>query len=79
MNPTKYTIKLPQSGLDVFSGASQKKDEQVSIKKKMVPLEFKWDTTRKWSLADNKTGLFLNPPNGPKQLNASPHTKPPKS
>ena len=27
-----------------------------------MTLEFKWDVTRKWSLADNKAGMFLYPP-----------------
>ena len=61
----KYTIKLSQSGLDLFSGAAQKTDGNVCVyKTKWYLLEFKWDATRKWSLADNKAGLFLNPPDG---------------
>ena len=61
----KYTIKLSQSGLDLFSGAAQKTDGKVSVNKtKWYLLEFKWDATGKWSLADNKAGLFLNPPDG---------------
>ena len=55
----KYTIKLSQSGLDLFSGAAQKTDGNVFVNKtKWYLLEFKWDATRKWSLADNKAGLF---------------------
>ena len=61
----KYTIKLPQSGLYLFSGAAQKIDGKVSVNKtKWHLLEFKWDATGKWILADNKAGLFLNPPDG---------------
>ena len=48
-----------QSGLGIFSGAAHKKDVKVSVKKtKCYLLEFKWDATKKWSLADNKAGLF---------------------
>ena len=74
----KNIIKLSQSGLDIFSGASQKKYGKVSVNKtKWYLLEFKWDATVKWSLDDNKAGLFLNPPDGLQKLNASPHPKPP--
>ena len=53
----KYTIKLSQSVLDLFSGAAQKTDRKVSVNKtKCYLLEFKWDATGKWSLADNKAG-----------------------
>ena len=62
---SKYTIKLSQSGLDLFSGAAQKTDGKVCVNKtKWYLLEFKWDATGKWSLADNKSGLFLNPHDG---------------
>ena len=55
----KYTIKLSQSGLDLFLGASQKTDGKVSVNKtKWYLLEFRWDATGKWILADNKAGLF---------------------
>ena len=58
----KYTIKLSQPGLDLFSGATQKTYGKVCVNKtKWYLLEFKWDATGKWSLADNKAGLFLNP------------------
>ena len=46
MTQTKYTINLSQSGLDIFSGESQKTDGQVSVKKtKWYLLELKWDAT----------------------------------
>ena len=62
---SKYTIKLSKSGLDLFSGAAQKTDGKVCVNKtKWYLLEFKWDAAGKWSLADNKAGLFLNPPDG---------------
>ena len=73
----RYTINLSQSGLDLFSGAAQKKDGKVSFNKtKLYLFEFKWDATGKWSLANDKSGLFLNPPDGLKKLNASPNPKP---
>ena len=51
--------------------------KKVSVNKiKWYLLEFKWDATGKWSLADNKAGLFLNPPDGIQKLNATLHTKP---
>ena len=69
----KYTIKLSQSGLDIFSGASQKIDGKVGVNKtKWYLLEFKWDATGKWSLADNKAGLFLNPPDGLQKIERLP-------
>ena len=69
----KYTIKLPQLGLDLFSGAAQKTDEKVSVNKtKWYLIEFKWDATRKLSLADNKAGLFLNPPDDIKKIERLP-------
>ena len=44
----KYTIKLSQSGSDLFSGAAQKTDGKVSVNKtKWYLLEFNWDATRK--------------------------------
>ena len=44
--PKNNTIKLPQSVLDLFLGAAQKTDGQVSVNKtKCYPLEFKWDAT----------------------------------
>ena len=65
----KYTIELSQSGLDIFSGAAQKKDGKVSVNKtKWYLLELKWDANGKWSLADNKACLFLNPTDGLKQI-----------
>ena len=65
MTQEKYTIKLSQSALDIFSGPAQKKDGKVCVNKtKWYLLEFKWDATGKWSLADNKACLFLNPPDG---------------
>ena len=71
--PEKYTIKLSQSGLDVFSGAAQKTDGNICVKKtKWDLIEFKWDATVKWSLADNKAGLFLNPPYGPQKVERLP-------
>ena len=61
----KYTIKLSQSGLDFFLGAAQKTYGKVCVNEtKWYLLEYKWDATGKWSLADNKAGLFLNPPDG---------------
>ena len=55
----KYTIRISQSGLDLFSRASQKTDGKVSVNKtKWYLLELKWDDNVKWSLADNKDGLF---------------------
>ena len=69
----KYTIKLSQSGLDLFSGAAQIIDGKVSVNKtKWYLLEFKWDATGKWSLADNKAGLFLNPPDGLQKIERLP-------
>ena len=69
----KYTIKLSQSGLDLFSGAAQKIDGKVSVNKtKWYLLEFKWDATGKWSPADNKAGLFLNPPDGLQKIERLP-------
>ena len=65
MTKVKYTIELSRSVLDLFSGATQKIDGKVSVNKtKWYLLELKWDATRKWSLAHNKAGLFLNPPDG---------------
>ena len=51
--------------MDFISEAAQKTDGKFSVDKtKWYLLEFKWDATGKWSLADNKAGLFLNPPDG---------------
>ena len=59
----KYTIKLSQSGLDLFSRAPQKIDGEFSVNRtKCYLLEFKWYATRKWNLANDKVDLFLNPP-----------------
>ena len=70
---SKYTIKLSQSGLDLFSGAAWKTHGKVSINKiKWYLLEFKLDATGKWSLADNKAGLFLNPPDGLQKIERLP-------
>ena len=56
----KYTIKLSQSVLDLFSGAAQKTYGKACVNKtKWYLLEFKWDATEKWSLSDNRAGLFL--------------------
>ena len=69
----KYTIKLSQSVLDLFSGAAQRTDGKVCVNKtKWYLLEFKWDATGKWSLADNKAGLFLNPPDGLQKIERLP-------
>ena len=44
----KYTIKLSQSGLDLFSGAAQKTDGKVCVNKtKWYLLELKWDAIGK--------------------------------
>ena len=69
----KYTIKLSQSGLDIFSGAAQKTDGKVYVNKtKWYLLEFKWDATGKWSIADNVAGLFLNPLDGLQKIERLP-------
>ena len=69
----KYTIKLSQSGLYLFSGAAHKTDGKVSVKKtKWYLLEFKWYATGKWSLANNKASLFLNPPGGLQKIECLP-------
>ena len=69
----KYTIKLSQSGLDIFSGAAQETYGTVSVNKtKWYLLEFKWDSTGKWSLADNKADMFLNPPDGLQKIECLP-------
>ena len=61
----RYTIKLFQSGLDLFSGAAQKTYGKVSVNKtKWYLFEFKWYATGKLILADIKASLFLNPPDG---------------
>ena len=72
----KYTIKLSESGLDLFSGAAQKTDGKVSVNKtKWYLLEFKWDATEKWSLVDNKSSMFLNPPDGLQKIERLPPTQ----
>ena len=64
--PTNYTIKLAQSGLDIFSGATQATGGQVNVNKiKGYLLEFKWDATIKWRLSENKADLLLNTPEVP--------------
>ena len=69
----KYTINLSQSVLDLFSVATQKTDGKVCVKKtKWYLIEFKWDATGKWSLADNKAGLFLTPPDGLQKIERLP-------
>ena len=69
----EYTIKLSQSGLDIFSGVDQKIDGKVRVNKtKWYLLEFKWDATGKWSLADTKAGLFVNPPDGLQKIERLP-------
>ena len=65
MTSANDTIKIAQSGLDIFSGVAWATGIQVSINKtKWYLLEFKWDATGEWSLADNKADLFLNPHDG---------------
>ena len=72
----KYTINLSQSGLDLFSGATQKTDGKVSVNKnKCYLLEFKWYATGKCSLANNKAGLFLNPPDSPQKIEQLPQSQ----
>ena len=69
----KYAIKLSQSGMDFFSEAAQKTDGKVSVNKtKWYLLELKLDATGKWILADNKTGMFLNPPHGLQKIERLP-------
>ena len=69
----RYTIKLFQSGLDLFSGAAQKTYGKVSVNKtKWYLFEFKWDATVKWSRDNNKAGLFLNPPYGLQKIERLP-------
>ena len=76
LSPTtqaKYTVKILQSGLDFFSGAAEKIYGKVSVKKtKCYLIEYKWDATRKWNLADNKSGLFVRPPDGLQKIERLP-------
>ena len=75
---SKYTIKLSQPGLDLFSRETQKTYGKVSVNKtKWYLLEFKWDANGKWSLDNHKAGLFLNPPDGLHKIERLPHPKPP--
>ena len=69
----KYTIKLSQSGLNLFSGAAQKTYGKVSVNKiKWCLLKWKLGATGKWSLTDNKSGLFLNPPDSLQKIECLP-------
>ena len=65
-DPKKDTTKLAQEGLDIFSGAAQATVGKFSAEKtKWYLLEFKWDKSGKWWLADNEAELFIQTPVGP--------------
>ena len=75
--PTSETVNLSQTGLDLFSGASQTTGGQVSVRKtKWYHLEFKWDSQGQWRLAENPSDLFLNTPKIPQKIKDFPHHKP---
>ena len=64
-SPTKDTMEMSQKGLNLLSGAAQATGGQVSAKKtKWYLLEFEWDKSGIWRLADNKAGLSLQDPEG---------------